>query len=340
MAVNESKVADQKITENYAVYNGDCISVMQTFPKESIHFSIYSPPFAGLYHYSSDDRDLSNCVDKEQFLDHYRFVVREKFRVTMPGRLSAVHVADIPSSNSGNDHIIDFPGDIVRLHESEGWKLKARHGIWKEPLMVRNRTMAKDLAHKTIVTDSACAGVAGMDQLLVFVRDGKNKIPIPHPTGFPYYAGATEIPKELMRFKNYSGDQKLNAYSHWIWRRYASSFWNDIRIDRVLPYREGEEPEDEKHLHPLQLDVIHRAIMMRTNPGEKVLTPFMGCGSEVYEAVQLGRKGIGIELKQSYFRQAIRNLDMVHVQFDEHPDLFDFVSEDDDEEVIDKINWK
>lgn len=315
-------VKDQKITDRYAIYNGDCIEGMKALKPESVHFSIYSPPFCGLYHYSSDDRDLSNCADYKSFFEHYAFVVREKFRVTMPGRLSAVHCCDIPSGNSGGDYLKDFPGDIIRLHEAEGWVLKARHGIWKEPLMVRNRTMAKDLAHKTIVEDSAQSGVAGMDQLLIFRRDGKNKVPIAHPTGLHEYAGATPIPQNLLRFKCYNGDQTKNLYSHWIWRRYASSFWDDIRIDRVLPFRDGRTEEDEKHVHPLQLDVIHRAIVLRSNPGEIVLTPFMGVGSEVYEALNCNRRAIGFELKESYFRQAIKNIDAVEQPKYENQDMF------------------
>ncbi len=315
-------VKDQLITEEFAVYNGDCIEVLQTFPKEKIHFSIYSPPFGGLYCYSSNERDLSNCLDRDQFFDHYAFVVRELFRVTMPGRLTAVHCQDIPNSNSGGDSLFDLPGRIVALHEKEGWHLKARHGIWKEPLMVRNRTMAKDLAHKTIVQDSAKVGVASMDQLLVFVRDGKNHVPIAHPHGLLEYAGEREIPKDVLKFRGYTGDQIENRYSHWIWRQYASSFWDDIRIERVLPFQGARDSEDEKHVHPLQLDVIERGIVLRSNPGETVLTPFMGVGSEVYGAVLNGRRGIGIELKESYYRQAVKNLQAPREKKKKNGDLF------------------
>lgn len=324
---NESKVIDQKITDKYAIYNGDCVEVMQSLPAESVHFSIYSPPFGGLYQYSSDERDLSNCVDYDSFFEHYAFTVREKFRITKPGRLSAVHCCDIPTGNSGGDFLKDFPGDIVRLHQKEGWKLKARHGIWKEPLAVRNRTMAKDLAHKTIVEDSAKCGVAGMDMLLVFVRDGKNQVPIAHPTGLLEYAGRTEIPKDLLRFKGYTGNQIENVYSHWIWRRYASSFWDDVRLERVLPFQEARGNDDEKHVHPLQLDVIHRAIVLRSNIGEIVLTPFMGVGSEVFEALQLDRRAIGIELKTSYYKQALKNIEQVKAPKKETTDLFDAIEE-------------
>lgn len=317
-------VVEQIISEEYAIYNGDCIEVMSEMPNGKVHFSVYSPPFGGLYNYSSDERDLSNCAGYEEFFEHYDFVVRELARITMPGRLSAVHVTDIPSSNSGKDHLIDFPGDVIKLHERNGWHFVARHTIWKEPLWVRNRTMGKNLAHKTIVDDAAYAGVASADYLLIFRKKGENPIPIEHPTGLDHYAGECPIPDELSKYKGWTGKQTENRFSHWIWRRYASSIWDDINMGRVLPYREGKDPDDEKHVHPLQLDVIDRAISLRTNPGEVVFTPFMGVGSEVYSAVMLGRKGIGAELKPSYYRQAVRNLEhaVEQGQKDDNQDLF------------------
>lgn len=301
-------VIDQLITDNYALYNGDCIEVMQSLPDKSVHFSIYSPPFGGLYHYSSNERDLSNNDDYEGFFKHYDYVVSELQRITLPGRCTAVHCTDIPSGNSGQDHLIDFPGDIVKLHERNGWKMVARHTIWKEPLWVRNRTLSKNLAHKTIVDDSIYAGVASADYLLIFRKNGKNAIPVKHPTGLDNYAGEQPIPEDLLKYKNHKGKQTENRYSHWIWRRYASSIWDDINMGRVLPFIDSKEPDDEKHVHPLQLDVIDRAIVLRTNPGESVITPFMGVGSETYSAVKLGRKGIGIELKPSYYKQAVLNM--------------------------------
>ena len=301
-------VIDQTITDKYALYNGDCIEVMQTLPSDKLHLSIYSPPFGGLYHYSSSEKDLSNCKDYSQFFDHYAFVVRELFRLTMPGRMTAVHCMDVPSGNSGTDYIIDFPGDIIRLHEKEGWKLIARYAIWKEPLAVRNRTMAKNLAHKTVVEDSSRCSVASADYLLVFRKTGQNPVPIAHPVGLLEYAGERKMPHELLPYRGWTGNQIENRYSHWIWRQYASAFWDDIRIGRVLPFKQGRDEEDEKHVHPLQLDVIDRVMVLWSNPGETVLTPFMGVGSEVYSAVCAGRKGIGMDLKPSYYRQAVKNV--------------------------------
>lgn len=299
---------NEVIREKYAIYKGDCCELMQKLPNESIHLTIYSPPFGGLYHYSSSDNDLSNCKDYNEFFDHYDYVVNEIERITIPGRMTCVHCMDVPSGNSGIDNLIDFPGDIIRLHEKHGFKFIARYAVWKEPLGVRNRTMAKNLAHKTIVDDSSRCSVASADYLLVFRKKGTNPIAISHPTGLDYYAGEREIPNELLKYKNYNGDQTENRFSHWIWRQYASAFWDDIRIDNVLPYKESKDQEDEKHIHPLQLDVIERCVILWSNEGEKVLTPFMGVGSEVYGSVKNNRLGIGFELKNSYFIQAIKNM--------------------------------
>lgn len=307
-------VKKQIIEEKYAIYLGDCIEVMPQLPKESIDMSIYSPPFGGLYHYSSNDRDLSNCDDYDEFFKHYKYVVKEKFRITKPGRMTCVHCADVPSGNSGLDYMVDFPGDIIRLHEKEGWRYIARYSIWKEPLGVRNRTMAKNLAHKTIVDDSSKCSNASADYLLVFRRQGENQTPIEHPVGLLDYAGERSIPKDILKYRGYKGKQTENFYSHWIWRQYASAFWDDIRIDNVLPFKESKGEDDEKHVHPLQLDVIDRCITLWSNPNEIIFTPFMGVGSEVYGAVYLGRKGIGVELKESYFNQAVKNLKKVEIR--------------------------
>lgn len=302
-------VKEQKITERYAIYNGDCIEVLPHMTTASVHLSVYSPPFAGLYHYSSSPRDLSNCDSYGQFFEHYDFVVSELARITKPGRITAVHCMDVPTGNSGGDHLIDFPGDIIRQHARYGFRFMARYAIWKEPLGVRNRTMAKGLAHRTTVDDSSRCSVASADYLIVFRREGKNEVPIAHPTGFLEYAGADQPPADLLKFKGWTGDQKENRYSHWIWRRYASAFWDDVRLERVLPFRGARSEEDEKHVHPLQLDVIDRCLHLWSNPNDIVLTPFMGVGSEVYSALRLGRRGIGVDLKTSYFRQALKNID-------------------------------
>jgi len=302
-------VINQEIKDRYCLYNGDCIEVMKSLPDERVDLSIYSPPFCGLYNYSSDERDLSNCRDYDEFFKHYRFVASEIERLTKPGRITAVHCMDIPlgGANLGGG-LKDFPGDIIRLHEELGFRYCARYHVWKEPLGVRNRTMAKGLAHRQVVEDSSLCDVASADYLLMFRKRGENKVPIEHPTGLHSYAGERVIPHELQQYKGHKGKQTENRFSHWIWRQYASAFWDDVRIENVLPYREAKDPEDERHVHPLQLDVIERAVQLWSNPGEVVLTPFMGVGSEVYQAVKSGRRGIGIELKPTYYRQATRNV--------------------------------
>lgn len=326
-------VKEQVLTDRYAIYNGDCVEVMESLPDESIDLTVYSPPFAGLYTYSSDDRDMSNCLDYEEFFEHYGFCIDQIARLTRPGRISAVHCMDIPLSNSGCDAMFDLPGRIIAEHEARGFSYAGRRVIWKEPLMVRNRTMMKSLHHKTLCEDSTRCSIANADYLLMFRRKGENSIPVTHENGMLNYAGENQPPQELMKYRGYVGDQKKNAFSQYIWRNYASSVWMDIRIDRVLKYREAKEGEDEKHVHPLQLDVIERAVVMWSNPGERVLTPFMGVGSEVYGSVINGRKAIGIELKSAYFQQAKLNLESTENEITQPamaPTLFDMDEDHED----------
>jgi len=302
-------VKKQVITKNYAIYNSDCIEVLKDLPSDSIGLSIYSPPFGGLYHYSSDEKDLSNCDSYEQFFQHYDFVIQEIARVTKPGRMTCVHCMDVPTGNSGKDSYLDFPGDIIAHHKAAGFDFKGRRAIWKEPLAVRLRTMQKNLQHNNLCEDSINSGIASADYVLFFAKKGENADPVAHPTGMMEYAGERKIPAELLPYRGWTGKQTENRYSHWIWRQYASSFWDDIRMNHILPYENAGHPDDEKHVHPLQLDVIDRCVTLYSNKGDTVLTPFMGVGSEVYSPVLLGRKGIGIELKESYFRQAMLNVD-------------------------------
>lgn len=306
-------VIDQVLTDRYALYNGDCVETMRALPDASVHMSIYSPPFAtergGLYHYTSDERDLSNCTSYDEFFRHYGFVVSEIARLTQPGRITAVHCADIPTGNTGNDCLIDFTGDIIRLHEKLGFRYAARYSIWKDPFEVYIRTLAKGLRHRSMVDDSARCTCAAADYLLVFRKRGENKMPIRHPTGLMDYIGAREVPSDLLKYRGHEGKQTENKYSQWIWRQYASAFWDDIRGDNVLPYQDCKEPDDERHVHPLQLDVIERAVILWSNEGDTVLTPFLGVGSEAYGAVVNKRRALGVELKPAYYRQAVKNLE-------------------------------
>ena len=323
-----NKVKDQLITENYALYNSDCLYVLSGMNPETIDFSVYSPPFAGLYNYSSSPNDFSNCDTKEQFLDQYDFLIEEVGRLTKPGRISAVHVTDIVNQNGSN---WDFPHHVIRIHEKHGFLYKNRITVWKEPLKVRMRTMVRSLMHKLIVEDSTECFTAMPDYILIFKKKGENKVPVVHPQGLKHYAGATPVLPEMVEKygtfeqlqKKYQGweDPKTNKLSHIIWQRYASSVWDDIRIDNVLSYKESKGEDDEKHVHPLQLDVIDRLVELYSNPGETVLTPFMGVGSEVYSPVSMGRNAIGIELKESYYRQAIKNLKTVSERYQDDSQL-------------------
>ncbi len=316
-AAVEPVSAEQVITDRYAIYHGDCIEVMKSLPDESVHLSVYSPPFGGmLYQYSSDPADLSNSKDYAEFMEHYTYVVREVHRLTMPGRMTAVHCNDISKGMGDRPHLIDFSGDLIRCHEANGWEYAARYHVWKEPLTIRNRTMVKSLHHKTLCEDSTRCSIANADYLLIFRRSGQNPVPVDHPTGLLNYAGERTPPENVLKYRGHKGNQIANEYSQWVWRQYASAFWDDVRMDRTLGegasiYKantaDKDEP-DEKHMHPLQLDVIERAVVLWSNPGETVLTPFMGVGSEVYGAVECGRRGVGIELKNAYYRQAVANL--------------------------------
>lgn len=302
-------VKEQVITDKYAIFNGDCMETLAKMSKESVHLSLYSPPFAGLYNYSSSEKDFSNCRSYPEFLEQYGYLVKELARVTVKGRISAVHCMDVPSGNTGRDHMLDFPGDIIRLHGEHGFNFVARYSVWKDPFVVYLRTLSKNLRHRTCVEDSSRCSAAAADYLLVFRHRGENPTPIAHPIGLTSYAGSREPPKEVLKFRGWTGKQTENKYSQWVWRQYASAFWDDVRLDRVLPFRDSKDPDDERHVHPLQLDVIERAVVLWSNPGETVYTPFMGVGSEVYGAVINGRKAAGTELKPSYFKQARLNLE-------------------------------
>jgi len=310
-------VENQAVTDKYAIYNGDCVEVFGNMPDASIHLTAYSPPFCGLFNYSSSENDMSNCRDYAQFFTHYEFLVEQIKRITMPGRMTAVHCMDVPGKS---DDLIDFPGDIIRLHQKHGFKYHARYAIWKEPLRVAIRTRSKGLTHRQLVKDSVFSNNAGADYLLVFRNAGVNPVPIVKPGGLQKYVGEREVPEffttpdgrtypaKAFMAESHWKDPQTNKLAHWIWQQYASSFWDDIRLGRVLPYKAAQDKDDEKHVHPLQLDVIERLVLMWSNPGETVATPYMGVGSEVCGALVNGRRGIGAELKPSYFRQAERNI--------------------------------
>ena len=246
-------------------------------------------------------------------------------RVTKPGRITAVHCTDIHNKDGS---IWDFPHEIIRLHELHDFKYRNKITVWKEPLKVRLRTMVQSLMHKFIVEDSTKCFTAMPDYVIIFKKNGENEVPVTHENGLTYYAGSVPMLPEMIekygsyenlkkKYAGFEGDQRENKLSHIHWQRYASSVWDDIRIDNVLQYKESKDEDDEKHVHPLQLDVIDRLVELYSNPNEIVFTPFMGVGSEVYSPVSYGRKAIGIELKESYYKQAIKNLSDVKNRFED-----------------------
>ena len=291
-------VINQHITDKYAIYNDDCVEVLKSIPEDSMHMAVFSPPFADLYCYSDNPKDLGNCESYEDFIHHFKFVIKGLLSAIKPGRICAVHCMDIPAmkERDGFIGIKDFSGDIIRMFQDEGFIYHSRHLIWKDPLIEAVRTKAIGLMHKQLCKDSTKSRSGLPDYMLAFRVPGDNDLPVTHHEGITSYAG-----------KDDPGGSGVKR-SHNIWRKYASPVWMDIRQTNTLNAKKGRDPEDEKHLCPLQLDVIERALTLWSNPGEKIITPFMGVGSEVYGSILNNRMGVGIELKESYYKQAVFNV--------------------------------
>lgn len=303
------KAVDQVVNDRYAIYQGDACELIRGIPTGTVHFGIHSPPFEGLYKFSNYDRDISNN-DGDQFWEHYAFLIQELLRVTMPGRIHAVHCMQLPTSKIRHGHIgmRDFRGEIVRAYEDAGWIFHSEVCIWKDPVVAQQRTKSIRLLHKQITKDSTISGQGLADYMLMFRKPGDN--PEPVDGMFDRYVGYGNAPTPVDD-RLASGEDRARAekwFSIEVWQRYASPVWMDINQSRTLQYRAGRDEKDEQHISPLQLDVIERCIELWSNPGDVVLTPFLGIGSEVYGAVSSGRKGLGFELKPSYFSQAVRNL--------------------------------
>ena len=276
------QVKNQYIDDRMALYHGDSCEVLTEIPSDSVHFEIYSPPFASLYTYSNSERDLGNSKDKHEFYEHFEFIVKELYRILMPGRLMAVHCMNLPTSKSrdGFIGIDDFRGDLIRLYQDAGFIYHSEVCIWKDPVIAMQRTKALGLLHKQIKKDSSMCRQGIPDYLVVMREPGDNPEPVTHTN--------ESFPVE-------------------IWQKYASPIWTDINPSDTLQYRSARDNEDEKHICPLQLTVIRRALNLWTNPDDIVLTPFMGIGSEVVTALENGRRAIGVELKDSYYKQAEKN---------------------------------
>lgn len=300
------QVFNQTVTERWAMYHGDCIEVLKGIPDNSIHYSIFSPPFASLYTYSNSERDMGNCRSENEFYLNLEFLVAELYRVLMPGRLLSFHCMDIPAMKERDGYIglKDFPGDLIRIFQAGKFIYHSKVIIWKDPLVEATRTKALGLLHKQIQKDSALCRQGLPDYLITMRKPGDNPEPISHSEGFTSFAGENEPSKED------------SVYSHQVWRRYASPVWMDIKQSNTLNRKPARDDRDERHICPLQLDVIERALQLWTNPNDIVLSPFAGIGSEPYKAIQMGRRAVGIELKDSYYTQAIANCRSLEPEYD------------------------
>lgn len=322
------QVFNQTVTDRWAMYHGDCIEVLKGIPDNSIHYSIFSPPFASLYTYSNSERDMGNCRSEDEFYLNFEFLVSELHRVLMPGRLLSFHCMDIPAMKERDGYIglKDFPGDLIRIFQAGNFIYHSRVAIWKDPLVEATRTKALGLLHKQIQKDSAMCRQGLPDYLITMRKPGDNPEPISHPEGFTSFAGEDEpdAPKVEPTLKSqYSTLNKHShmssedpVYSHHVWRRYASPVWMDIKQSNTLNRKPARDDRDERHICPLQLDVIERALQLWTNPNDIVLSPFAGIGSEPYKAIQMGRRAVGIELKDSYYSQAVINCRSLDPEYD------------------------
>ena len=311
-------VIDQVVTDKYSIYNGDCVEVIKGIPSNSIHYSIFSPPFASLYTYSNSERDMGNCNGDDNFILNFQFLAVQLFRVLMPGRLLSFHCMDIPAMKERDGYIglKDFPGDLIRLFQSVGFIYHSRVAIWKDPLIEATRTKAIGLMHKQVVKDSAMCRQGLPDYLITVRKPGINEEPISHPNGFTSFVGEDEprAPRKEPTLKDSRKHRDISmastdpVYSHHVWRRYASPVWMDINQSNTLQREPARDEADERHICPLQLDVIERGMELWTNPGDIAFSPFMGIGSEGYVAVGMGRRFVGVELKDSYYQVATKNL--------------------------------
>ena len=306
-------VVDQKVTDKYAIYQGDSCEILRGIPGDTVHYGIHSPPFSGLYRFSNYPQDVSNS-DGAAFDNHYAFIISELLRVTRPGRLHSVHCMQLPR-NKGRDGFIgmrDFRGEIVRNYEQAGWLFHSEVCIWKDPVVAQQRTKSLRLLHKQIVKDSAMSGQGLADYIVTFRKPGDNDIPIAGELDQWVGDDSLDISPDAYERQLRGASEYAWSYEKWksilIWQRYASPVWTDINQSRTLAYRAAKDPDDLAHISPLQLDVIERCIQLWSLPGEVVLTPFMGIGSEVFAAVEMGRFGYGIELKPNYYKQAVRNV--------------------------------
>nr|DAI40660.1 MAG TPA: Helicase of the snf2 rad54 family [Caudoviricetes sp.] len=307
------------------MYNGDCVEVLKGITDNSIHYSIFSPPFASLYTYSNSDRDMGNSASDNEFYEHFKFLISELYRVTMPGRLLSFHCMDLPmmKSRDGVIGLKDFPGELIRMFTDAGFIYHSKVTIWKDPLVEATRTKALGLLHKQICKDSSMCRQGLPDYLVTMRKPGENPELIAHPEGFESYIGEDEpegakIERPQPDVEKYEKKEKYNevpVYSHQVWRKYASPVWMDIRQSNTLNGKSAREEQDERHICPLQLDVIARGINLWTNENDIVLDPFAGIGSSNYVALKMGRRTIGVELKENYYNLALENVEKGNMDY-------------------------
>lgn len=319
------EILNQKIDDRYAMYNGDCVEVLKGITDNSIHYSIFSPPFASLYTYSNSDRDMGNSASDNEFYEHFKFLISELYRVTMPGRLLSFHCMDLPmmKSRDGVIGLKDFPGELIRMFTDVGFIYHSKVTIWKDPLVEATRTKALGLLHKQICKDSSMCRQGLPDYLVTMRKPGENPELIAHPEGFESYIGEDEpegakIERPQPDVEKYEKKEKYNevpVYSHQVWRKYASPVWMDIRQSNTLNGKSAREEQDERHICPLQLDVIARGVNLWTNENDIVLDPFAGIGSSNYVALKMGRRTIGVELKENYYNLALENVEKGNIDY-------------------------
>lgn len=307
------KVKDYSQGENYIAYNADCVEVAKELDDRSVDFIVYSPPFSSLYTYSNDERDMGNCKTDEEFFNHFKFLVKEMYRMLAPGRIMAVHCMNLPTSkqNDGFIGIKDFRGDLIRAFQDEGFIYHSEVCIWKCPVVAMQRTKALGLLHKQLKKDSSMSRQGIADYMVMMRKPGDNEKPIEGE--LDWYVGS-EPPHGFREIQRADGSLMYLAHGEDstnidTWQRYASPVWMDINQSRTLQYQTARATDDERHIAPLQLDVIERCMQLWSKKGDVVFSPFMGIGSEGYVALQMGRKFIGVELKESYFELAKRNLE-------------------------------
>lgn len=305
-------VNEQFSGNSFTLWNGDCVEVTKGLPSDKIGLSIHSPPFESLYTFSDDPRDMSNCKDKDTFWTHYGFLISELYRVTMPGRLCVVHCMQLPTSKTrdGFIGIRDFRGEVVRAYQQAGFIFHSEVMIRKDPVAAMQRSKSIGLLHKQLLKDSTISRMALADYIVVMRKPGDNPDPVSGP--FDAYYGDETTPdgplKSESKFRGTTYDHPGDPwYSVAVWQRYAESVWLDINQGDVLSRKEARDEADEAHLSPLQLTVIRRCVDLWSNPGDVVFSPFAGIGSELYVALQMGRKALGAELKPSYYKQAVKN---------------------------------